>query len=82
MEDFVVTEEPLASTERVEPDIESHSIITLNYSAIWYKSHMLLIAPFLIHLVMAATDAIITAIIIISTTTPNVERVMHRPAEK
>ena len=31
---------------------------------------------------MAATDATIPAIIMINATTPNVVRVMHRPAEK
>ena len=43
---------------------------------------MLLIAPFLMHLVKAATDAIVTAIIMISAITPNVERVIHRPTGK
>ena len=43
---------------------------------------MSLIAPLLVHLVMAATDAIIRTIIMISAATPNVERAMHRPTEE
>ena len=44
-------------------------------------SHMLLIAPLLMHLVMAVTDAVVRAIIMINAVTPNTERVMHRPTK-